>query len=110
MRLVTKGATFLLGRPRRDGYRRILAVRLADWSPVIPLFPKPGVRTRVARDKPDILEPAKVRSKRVRMKIESRCELPHRNRAAGQSKVAIQPEPCVIGERLVNVEGLGFGQ
>lgn len=50
MRLYTKGATFLLGRPRRDGYRRILAVRLADWAPVVTLLPKKGVRTRVGPD------------------------------------------------------------
>ncbi len=50
MKLYTKGATFLLGRPRRDGYRRILAVRLSDWAPVAPLLSKKGVRTRVGPD------------------------------------------------------------
>lgn len=50
MRLYTKGATFLLGRPGRDGYRRILAVRLSDWTPVVPLLPKKGIRTRVGPD------------------------------------------------------------
>ncbi len=50
MRLDTKNATFLLGRPRRDGYRRILAVRLADWTPVVPLLAKKGVRTRTGPD------------------------------------------------------------
>ena len=50
MRFHTKDATFLLGRPRRDGYRRILAVRLADWTPVVPLLPRKGVRTRTGPD------------------------------------------------------------
>jgi hypothetical protein len=50
VRLYTKQATFILGRPRRDGYRRILAVRLTDWTPVVTLLPKKGVRTRVGAD------------------------------------------------------------
>ena len=34
MRLYTAEATLILGKRRRDGSRRVLAVRLRDWAPV----------------------------------------------------------------------------
>ena len=45
MRYRVKGATVILGPPRKDGTRRVYAVRLRDWSRVIRLLRAAGLTT-----------------------------------------------------------------
>jgi hypothetical protein len=45
MRYRVKGATFILGRLRKDGTRRVYAVRLRDWSRVLKMLRVSGITT-----------------------------------------------------------------
>src|SRR6185436_7589128 len=58
----------------------------------------------LAPDQPRLLEPAQVRAQRVRVQGQARRELADRDRTPRQPEVAIQPEPRVVGERLVDLE------
>ena len=46
MRLKVGKATLYLGKLRRDGFRNIERVRLADWSPILPILKRLKMKTR----------------------------------------------------------------
>ncbi len=50
MRLYAAEGTLILGRQRRDGTRRVLALRLVDWSHVADSLRLQGVPVRVGDD------------------------------------------------------------
>jgi hypothetical protein len=58
----------------------------------------------LAPDQPGLLEPAQVRAERVRVQGQARRELADRDRTAREPEVPVQPEPRVVGERLVDLE------
>ena len=47
MRIRLKGATLILGRLRNDGFRRVYAVRLADWSGILRLLRRAKIKARL---------------------------------------------------------------
>src|SRR4029450_1265283 len=58
----------------------------------------------LAPDQSGLLEPAQVRAERGWVQGKPRRELPDRDRTAREPEVPVQPEPRVVGERLVDLE------
>ena len=50
MRLYAAEGTLILGKLRRDGTRRVLAVRLVDWKEVAAALHRQDVPTRIGED------------------------------------------------------------
>jgi len=68
----------------------------------------PGRAPGLTGDEPDFLQSPQVRAKRIRVKAEHLGQLAHRDRAPGEPQVPVKAKPGVVGQRLVDVERLGF--
>ena len=64
---------------------------------------------RLTRDQAGFLQAPQVRAQGVDVQPEADRKLPHRDRAARQTQVAVQPVPRVVGQRLVDLDRRRLG-